>query len=69
MYSRENYAEVNSILWSALPNGSEFLYELSGCGFESRCSDLKFRYDICLDEEVPLHSGKYKLRIHSGISM
>ena len=31
-------------VWSVLPNGSVFVYELSGSGFESSCS----HYRICL---------------------
>ena len=31
-----------SIIWPVWLNGWVFLYELSGCGFESRCSDLNF---------------------------
>ena len=32
----------STFLWSVWPNGWVFVYELSGCGFESRCSHLKF---------------------------
>ena len=52
-----------------------FVYELSGCGFESHCSHLNFRYCACLEQEVFSHSGmEYKftlkgvrdiIRIHS----
>ena len=30
-----------------------FVYELSGCGFEFRCSHLIFRYGACFDQGVP----------------
>ena len=30
-----------------------FVYELSGCGFESRCSHLIFRYGACFEQGVP----------------
>ena len=35
-----------------------FVYELSGCAFESGCCHLNFRYDACLKQGVPWHSGK-----------
>ena len=47
------------------PNGWAFIYELSGCGFESRCSHLNFRYCTCFEQGVPWHSGKYRVWIHS----
>ena len=42
-----------------------FVYEISGCGFDSRCSHLTgiFRYRPCLGQVVPWHSGK--VWIHS----
>ena len=36
-----------------------FVYELSGCGFESHCSHLTFRYHACCKQGVPWHSGNY----------
>ena len=42
-----------------------FIYELSGCGFESSCSHLNFRFRTCFEQGVPWHSGKYKVWIHS----
>ena len=32
-----------------LANGWVFIYELSGCGFESRCSHLNCRYRTCFE--------------------
>ena len=29
-----------------------FVYELSGCGFKSRCSHLTFRYRACFEHQV-----------------
>ena len=46
-------------------NGWEFIYELSGCGFESSFSHLNFRFCACFEQGVPWHSGKYKVCIHS----
>ena len=41
------------------------VYKLSGCGFESRCSDLNFRFRACFEQGVPGHSGNYRMWIHS----
>ena len=46
-----------------------FIYELSGCGFESSCSHLSFRFRTCFKQGVPWHSGNYRLRIHSDMRM
>ena len=42
-------------------NGWVFVYELIGCGCESRCSQLKLRYCACFEQGVPLHSGNYRM--------
>ena len=34
-------------IWPVWPNGWVFVYKLSGCGFESRCSRLNVRYHAC----------------------
>ena len=34
---RVNLHSFSSIIWSVWPNGWVFVYELSGCGFESCC--------------------------------
>ena len=39
-------------------NDWAFVYELSSCGFESRCCHLNFRYGACFEQGVPWHSGK-----------
>ena len=39
-----------------------FLNELSGCGFESRCSHLNFRFRVCFEQG---HLGNYRVWIHS----
>ena len=31
----------------------KFVYELSGCGFESSCSHLNFRFRACFEEGAP----------------
>ena len=44
-------------------NGWVFVYELSGCGFESSCSHLNFRF--CVFDQVPWYSGNDRVWIHS----
>ena len=41
MHRTDKYSQFSSIIWSVWPNGWVFVYELSGCGFKSRCSHLK----------------------------
>ena len=45
--------------WPVWLNGWLFVYELNGCGFESHCSHLNFRYQPCFEQGVPWHSGNY----------
>ena len=44
MYHIDKYSHHSSIIWHDWLNFWMFVYELSGCGFESRCSHLNFRY-------------------------
>ena len=46
-------------------NGWVFVYELNGCGFESRCTYLSFIYLACFEQGVPWHSANYRVWIHS----
>ena len=48
-------------------NGWVFVYELSGCGFESRCSHLNFRFCASFEQGVPWYSGNYRVWIHSNM--
>ena len=41
-----------------------FVYELSVCGFEFRCSHLNFRYRVCFEQGVPWHSGNSRVWIY-----
>ena len=45
--------------------GWVFVYELSICGLESRCSPLNFRYCACFKQGVPWDSGNYRVWIHT----
>ena len=42
-------------------NGWVFVYELSVCGFKSRCSYLNFKYRGCFKQRVPWISGNYRV--------
>ena len=48
------------------PNDRVFIYELSGCGFDSSCSHKNFSFS---KQEVPWHSGNYRVWIHSEMCM
>ena len=51
--------------WPVWLNGWVFVYKLSGCGFESSCSHLNFRFRACFEQGVSWHSGNYRVWIHS----
>ena len=65
MHHRDKYSEHDSIIWSVWPNDWVFVYELSGSGFESSCSQLNFRFCACFEKGVPWHSGNYRVLIHA----
>ena len=65
MYRTDKNSQHSSIILPVWPNGWVFFYELSGCGFESSCSHLNFRFCTCFEQGVPWHSGNYRLWIHS----
>ena len=61
MHSTDQYSQLSSITWLAWLNGWVFVYELSGSGFESNWSYLNFRYLASFKQEVPWHSGNYRV--------
>ena len=65
MHRTDEYSEDSSIIWPDWLNGWVFVYEPSGCGFESRCSHLNFRFGACLEQGVSWHSGNYRVWIKS----
>ena len=65
MHRTDKYSQHSSIIWSVWLNGWVFVYELSGCGFESCCNHLIFRYSACFEQGVPWHSGNCRVWIHS----
>ena len=46
-------------------NSWVFVYELNGCGFESRWYHLNSRYRASFEQGVPWYSGNYRAWIHS----
>ena len=52
MHHTDKYLQGSSIIWSVWLNGWVFVYELSGCGCDSRCSHLNFRYRACFYQVV-----------------
>ena len=40
MHLTDKYSQHSSIIWPFWLNGWVFVYELSGCGFESHCSHI-----------------------------
>ena len=65
MHRTDKYSQHSSIIWPVWPNGWVFVYELSDCQFESRCSHLIFRYGGCFEQGIPWHSGNCRVWIHS----
>ena len=54
MHHTDKQSQHNSIIWPVCLNGWWFIYELSACGFESRCSHLKHYYwsDILIESAL-----------------
>ena len=65
MQRTDKYLQHSSIIWLVWLDGWVFVYELSGCVFEFRCSHLNFRYGACFEQGAPWHSRNYRVWIHS----
>ena len=65
MHRTDKYSQHSSIIWPVWLSAWVLVHELSGCRFESRCSQLNFRYRACFEQEIPWHSGNYWVWIHS----
>ena len=50
MNRTDNYSKIRSLLLSVWLNGSVFVDELSGCGFETRYIHLNFRIALVLSK-------------------
>ena len=59
MHQTDKYSWYSSIIWTVWLNGWVFIYELSGCGFESSWSHLNFRFRACFKQGVPWQSGQW----------
>ena len=46
-------------------NGWGFFCKISGCGIDSCCSYLNFRYRGCFEQGAPWHSDNYRVYMHS----
>ena len=55
------------ILTKLAGNGWVFVYEVSGCGLESHCGLLKFRYRTSFEQELPWHSGNQGFHSREGM--
>ena len=58
MHGTDNYSQHSSNILPVWLNGWVFVYKLSGCGFESSCCHLNFRYEACFKQRAPWYSGK-----------
>ena len=65
MHLADKYSQHSSMIWSVWLNGWVFVYELRGCGLESNCGHLDFRFHACFQQGVPWDSGNYRVWIHS----
>ena len=65
MHRTDKCSQQSLIIWPFWLNSWFFVYELSGCGFESRCSHLNFKLRACFEQAVPWYSGNYRAWIHS----
>ena len=59
------YSQHSLIIWRVRLYPWVFVYQLSGCGFESSYIHLNFRFRICFGQGVPWHSGNYGVWIKS----
>ena len=65
MHHTDKYSQHSSIIWWVWLKSWVFVYKLSVCGFESRCSHLNFRYRVCFEQVVPWYSDNYRVQIYA----
>ena len=63
MHRTDKSSQCRLIIWSVWLNNWVFVYELIGCGFESRYCHLNFRYRGCFEQGVLWYSGNYRVQI------
>ena len=51
MHRTDKYSQHSPIIWPVWPNDSVFVYELSGCGFESSSVTLTSDFAPALSKE------------------
>ena len=59
IHRTDKYCQHSSIIWPVWLNGLVFHYELSSCGFESRCCHLKSQHP----PSPPHKKNKIKIKI------
>ena len=69
MHRTDKYSQHSSVIWQVWLNGWVFVYELSGCEFESSYSHWNFRFRACFQQGVLWHSGNYGVWIHYEMHM
>ena len=57
MHRRDKYLQQGTIIWSVWLNSWVFVYELSGCGFESSGSHLNYRFCVWFEERFLRNSS------------
>ena len=67
MHRRDMYSQHSPIILPVWLNGWIFVDKLSGCGFESSCNHLYFRFCTCFKQGVSWHSDNYRVWIHSEL--
>ena len=65
MHRTDRCSQHSSVIWPVWLNGLVFVFEISGCGFKSRCRNLNFECCTCFKQRVPWHPGNYRLWIQS----
>ena len=53
MHRTDKYSQLSSVIWSVWPSGWVFVYELSGCEFESSCSH-SIKFYVCYVDDTLL---------------
>ena len=65
MHRTDKYSLHSSIIWTVWLNSWVFVYDLKGSWFKSSCSHQNFRFRACFEHVALLHSGDYRVWIHS----
>ena len=63
MHRTDKYPQHSSIIWPVWLNSWVFVFELTGSGFASSCSHLKFIFRAWFEQGVSWHSDNYRVWI------